>query len=444
MGPDKKVSTAVPIKWTSGTLPLRVRLGVPLLCLGNIAFFILAQILPAVSTHVKGFALIKNFEVEASKDNLFSATRRLANAGAWGSVILTSVFSGLWPYLRLLGTMFFVAIADSRFMRRAWVYKGLIALELLGKLCFCDVLVLILNLLIFNITTDGPIPLKHFGHLEIRMFMNMHFASLALVISVALSAIVNHWAVIELRRLLELEEMTDGEDAERKPLLEEEGLGSMGANAHAGVGGTKLALTAASAFMMAMTSIACLIAGASVPFMKVDHGGFLGELIRPQAHQNLDISVFNTAQKLRDDGDKMYYLMSYLFLLFCFVMPVLDLVCIAVSAFGSLRGGIVSTFSGYGRFVSDACNPLACIEVLLITALAIVGEIQTIVKFNIGDSCAPFASILSNKGLLSLVGLDFAASKTCFNPQPSLQAGFWLLLSALVLRTVASRLLPSR
>mmetsp|Transcript_39564 Transcript_39564/g.84316 ORF Transcript_39564/g.84316 Transcript_39564/m.84316 type:complete len:466 (+) Transcript_39564:190-1587(+) len=418
-------------------LPSHVRFGVPLLILGITALFLCAHLLHGASALLKGSALGQSLEQVANEDNLLGATRRLAQSGAWECVVLVAVLSGILPYVKLLGTWLCVFLVDFGFLRLAWGHKVLVVLEAVGKYSFADVFMLTTNVMIFDISTGGPYQLAGFGSFELHMYYDIHFPGLALIIAVAFSSTVTHWAVYEIRRL-ELEEYLH-DDAEHKPLLEDEGF----ANADSGREGKKITRMAAGTLVLAVISLAFIIVGSILPYLEVDRSGFLGNLIRPHEEKKLEISIFNTVSKLADGG-RMYQTFAGLSFIFSFVMPVLELLMIAVSAIGILKSGVASNLSRYCRFASDACHSLSCIEMVLIVAAVTVAELHTVVQFNIGDTCKPFAMLINNKMLLDIAGLGFAASEECFNPKAALRKGFFWLLGACVLRIVASRLLPAR
>jgi len=435
------LKTATPGR-ANGRLPPHLRLGLPVLILGNIALFLCSHFLKGGSTQITATVMNKNMDMVAGEDNLISASRRLAQSGAWGAVCIVALLSGVWPYVKLLGTLGCLALVDFGVCGYSRSYRGLVILETVGKWSFGDVFLIVINIVIFDISTGGPYSLVGLGEMELHMQNKVHFAGLALIIAVAFSSCITHWAAHELRRL-ELEDISHEDEAERTPLLDQEDLGSKTMKTDADPKRKWLAFMAGLTLVMSTTSIAFIIVGSSIPYMEVDRHGFLGNLIRPKEDKKLFISIFSTTQRLWE-GDKMYQTFGALCLIFSFVMPVLELLMIAVSAIGILKSGVASNLSRYCRFASDACHSLSCIDILLIVCIVVVEEIHTVVKFNIGEACSPFASFLSNKMLLDAVGLGFAASDVCFDPVTRLQTGFWWLGSAMVLRMAASRLLPSR
>mmetsp|Transcript_686 Transcript_686/g.1424 ORF Transcript_686/g.1424 Transcript_686/m.1424 type:complete len:470 (-) Transcript_686:113-1522(-) len=435
------LKTATPGR-ANGRLPPHLRLGLPVLILGNIALFLCSHFLKGGSTQITATVMNKNMDMVAGEDNLISASRRLAQSGAWGAVCIVALLSGVWPYVKLLGTLGCLALVDFGVCGYSRSYRGLVILETVGKWSFGDVFLIVINIVIFDISTGGPYSLVGLGEMELHMQNKVHFAGLALIIAVAFSSCITHWAAHELRRL-ELEDISHEDEAERTPLLDQEDLGSKTMKTDADPKRKWLAFMAGLTLVMSTTSIAFIIVGSSIPYMEVDRHGFLGNLIRPKEDKKLFISIFSTTQRLWE-GDKMYQTFGALCLIFSFVMPVLEVVMIAVSAIGILRSGISSKLSRFSRFASDACHSLACIDMVLIVGAIVVAELHTVVGFNIGNTCKPFEMMLTNKVLLDAVGLGFAASDSCFDPKPKIQTGFWWLLSGLGLRIVASRLLPAR
>merc|ERR1719226_435184 len=127
--------------------------------------------------------------------------------------------------------------------------------------------------------------------------MALHFASLALICAVALSSVATHWAVMELSgdlRHVRIAEKDDEEEAERKPLLESGERSDADARNELGaqVLARKNVKWSVCSGCLALISLALLIGGACIPYLKVVRGGFLGKLIRPQEDQTLHISIF--------------------------------------------------------------------------------------------------------------------------------------------------------
>merc|ERR1719482_1458375 len=80
--------------------------GLPVLVFADLCLLLAAHMSIGATTEVDGTAPLGTLQPHtASSDNLPSAVYRLARAKAWLMVVVVALLSGLWPYLKLLGTL---------------------------------------------------------------------------------------------------------------------------------------------------------------------------------------------------------------------------------------------------------------------------------------------------------------------------------------------------
>mmetsp|Transcript_53336 Transcript_53336/g.88419 ORF Transcript_53336/g.88419 Transcript_53336/m.88419 type:complete len:442 (-) Transcript_53336:25-1350(-) len=421
---------------------VRVNLGVPLACFGIAVLFLFAHLLPGATTKTEGFAPLNDLDDIVSQDNIVSAIQKLAGAQAWLIVIIVAGLSGIWPYLKLLGTALLVSYVESGRIQQDAGYKGLLILEALGKWSYADVFLITTNVLVFNASTGGEYRVVGFGKFAVDLYVTLHFAVLALIIAVTLSSVVTKWAIFEVSEQTQIsaEGQEEAGEAESRPLLDKDhGLGDNTLTLGWARTLTEKEIPWVSCGCLAFAAMLCTIIGACVPYMQVVRAGFLGKLIRPEEDQVLNISIFSTARKLAE-GDGMHKMFAILGLVFSFLMPMLEVAGLAACAISALQiGGVSAKVFRYGRVAADICHSFACVDVLLIVALATIAQLHTVVDFNIGDSCTSFGGIMSNNVLMTVAGLGFAVSDKCFEPLPGLQSGFFWLLASVVFRFGAWR-----
>lgn len=432
-------------------LPLRLRVGLPVACVGVAVIFVWAHLLPGASTMLTGHAVVTDLDKVINQDNLISAVGRLADSHAMFMAFIVAGLSGVWPYVKLALTWLVVCLTDRKRVRLASCYNFLNVLEAFGKYSFADVFLILMNLLIFDISTGGSYRILGFGQLSLHLYMDLHAASVLLIVGVLLSAVVTGWAVIEVTMKQSGgvgDAVPKDQDGERQPLLDEDGEAN---RSEADLGDVAPAQAKRSRFFVPSMGLACFLAllaialtivGACAPYIRVERGGFLGKLIRPYETQVLELSIFSTTSALLA-GDGMSQFYGVISVIISFVMPVIELAGIAVCTGGALWKGASSRLSRLGQLAALASHSCACIDVLLLVALATLAELHTVVKFNIGAACDDFSSMISNEAILSIAGLGFAASDSCFDPTVQLQSGFWWLLASIVARTAAWRFVPS-
>uniref|UniRef100_A0A7S0B282 Uncharacterized protein n=1 Tax=Pyrodinium bahamense TaxID=73915 RepID=A0A7S0B282_9DINO len=422
-------------------VPTRLRLGLPLLAGANAGLLVAAHLCKGASTQVDGSAPFNLLEPHAaSDDNLISAIRRLAEAHVWFMVFIVAFLSGLWPYLKLLATVGVVALTDMGRLSKGGSYNWLCALETLGKYSFADVILICFNAVIFDVSTGGPYRILLFGQLELQIYMHLKFGSVALILGVTFSALLTHWAACELSpAAAPSPEQEGGAGAsEESPLLpDKDDTGELQQEGWRWTGPATLVVACAAAAFLSI--------GAFMPMVFIERSGFLGKLIRPESNRNLELSILAltgdmiASAKRRNEGTVFFF--AVLFVVLTLVAPLLELVAVAACGVGSAWPR--SPWRRWARQAAEWFHSFGCAEVLLLVCLATLFEIQTVVYFNIGEECEPFEAIMDNKALLSIAGLGFAASKECFVLTPHLRPGWYVLLTAVLLRTVAWRLLLS-
>lgn len=420
----------------------------PVLVAADLALLLSAHICRGASTEVAGqapFGALKPHT--ASDDNLFSAIKRLSQAHAWAFVFIVAVMSGIWPYVKLLGTAVAVQLAHSGVVARRKSILALRLIEVLGKYSFADIFLICLNSVIFNIK-GGPYRIILVGKLEVDMRMQLKYATLALVFAITISTFLTHWAAHELtRQELLLEECDDDDDLfsesgleQRRPLLGEEG--SWGEGEH-GPEEAHTAWITACALLAPLIGAVALVSGARTPMLSIYRGGFLGNLIRPMEDQVLQLSPVSVANMMLSNAENRpdvsyVHTMVVMFVLLTTVAPFLELLFLAATSLSAAVGR--RRAAGVARMCADWLHSFDCVDVLMIVVLITLIDLHTVVEFNVGSECKPFADIMNNRKLLTLAGIGFAASPSCFEPVPQLQEGFGVLMVAVALRSISWRL----
>lgn len=407
----------------------------------NILLLLVAHICQGASTQVGGtapFNLLKPHT--ASNDNLFSAIGRLAKAHAWFMMVVVALLSGLWPYLKLLGTLTVLLSYDNGSLSLHSTRKALSTLEVLGKYSFADVFLICFDYVIFDIRT-GRHAILQLGHLQVEIWMQAKLAVAALISAVTLSAFLTHVAVSVVNTHIAVEAEEEPRP-ELEPLLGPRHVRWALDEEMQKAKPLSFAKRFCSILLPLLTS-ALLVMASWKPFLRMDRGGFLGKLIRPMEDQSLQLSPALVTARMtslsssRIDALYVAYTVGF-FVLLTMIAPVLELLCLSAANVAACCG--VGRRAKWLKVCAAWLNSFDCVDVLLIVALATLLDMKTVVDFNLGSECAPFQTIMSSRSLLTLAGLGFAASSSCFEPVSSLLPGFWLLLLCVLLRSLSWRL----
>eukprot|EP00929_Paragymnodinium_shiwhaense_P117420 TRINITY_DN8797_c0_g1_i1.p1 TRINITY_DN8797_c0_g1~~TRINITY_DN8797_c0_g1_i1.p1 ORF type:complete len:445 (-),score=64.22 TRINITY_DN8797_c0_g1_i1:15-1349(-) len=410
------------------SLPRRLKYGLPCLALANIGLLLWAHLCKGYCMLVDGhapFDLVTRHV--ASEDNLISAVQRLAGARAWLMVTVVALMSGLWPYAKLLGTVFVVDLIDKGAIDGERGLQILEAIELAGKYSLADVFLICMNIMVFNINT-GRFTVLGFSHLQVQMWMHLKSASIALIVGVTMSTALTHWAAREVASL-------------------------RGRSRHSvhkySVESVQMKMAPQTALMASLGGLLAQAMCLLLPMVHVTRSGFLGMLIQPESSRNVDISIYSMTMQLleaaRQEGEQaaVTFFMS-IFLLLTVAFPLLEFFLLSLHALSSVRdtSAVSASFRRRCRVLADWSHSFNCVDVLLWVSLVTVVDLRTVVEFNIGEECRPYENIMGNKPLLSLAGLGFAASEECFLPVSELQRGWWALLAVTFLRIVIWRFGP--
>mmetsp|Transcript_84574 Transcript_84574/g.217906 ORF Transcript_84574/g.217906 Transcript_84574/m.217906 type:complete len:445 (+) Transcript_84574:72-1406(+) len=413
----------------SPVLPHRLRVVLPALVALDAGLLLTAHVLQGASTEVNGSAPFGMLSPHtASSDNLMSAAKRLANAHAWACVAVVVGLSGLWPYMKLALTLSIVGAVDTCTIKRSRGRRLLQFLEVAGKYSFADVFLICFNFVIFDISTGGSYRILGAMSLELNMWMQLHFAPIGLIIAVTVSTFLTRWAAFEM----------SPREGEEKPLL-----ASVDAGEAREPPPKRSVAMHACAMLVALVGGILLIVGAQRPMIRVERGGFLGNLIRPEEDRNQELSVMSIFAHMLAGGGAgpgaYNTILAAFWLALTVVAPLLEFVFLAADAI-ACRMATASWASKWTAIGAEWAHSFGCVDVLLIVAAVLLLELHTVVEFNIGDECAPFESMMSNRVELTIAGLGFATSDECFTTGPSLGPGSGILAAVILFRFGAWRL----
>jgi len=415
----------------SSPLPSYLRFGLPVLIVLDLSLLLVAHVCKGAITRVAGEAPLGLLTPHiATEDNLFSAIGRLAGAGAFGMVIIVALLSGLWPYVKLLGTLYCVALVDFGRVTKERSRQWLVLLEAFGKWSFADVFLIGFNLIIFDIHTRRY-QVVVVGSLQIDLWMELQVGAVALIVAITASACITHWATFELsppaprwgaNSLDEgapLVNHTPSDPDTRVPQWR------------------KGMAPPAGATLLALVGLALLVVGAYQPVVRITRGGFLGKLIN-EDERDLELSVFGMLAQMYNVASRrneaVVYFFAFVFGVVSFWAPLFELLLLSVSALLTRWSPAAGHWSRTG---AEWLNSIDCVDVLLIVGLVTVVQLAKVVEFNIGSECDSFEPIMNDQAILTIAGLGFASSDECFTPTSQISTGFWILLCAVLCRMCA-------
>jgi len=140
----------------SKEVPLFIRLFIPIVIIGNIALFLSGHLSLGGTVNISGTFAGQEFDVDGFFEfSMAKSTIEMWNAGATALAILIVIFSGVWPYSKLLVTLF-IWFAPPRWLTSNRRGKLLHWLDVLGKWSMIDVFVLLMTLASFRLSVESP------------------------------------------------------------------------------------------------------------------------------------------------------------------------------------------------------------------------------------------------------------------------------------------------
>jgi len=140
----------------SKEVPLLIRLFIPIVIIGNIALFLSGHLSLGGTVNISGTFAGQGFDVDGFFEfSMAKSTVEMWNAGATALAILIVIFSGVWPYSKLLVTLF-IWFAPPRWLTSNRRGKLLHWLDVLGKWSMIDVFVLLMTLSSFRLSIESP------------------------------------------------------------------------------------------------------------------------------------------------------------------------------------------------------------------------------------------------------------------------------------------------
>lgn len=147
---ESELNAATLSMFSSPEIPSFVRWGMPLVIIGNIAFFLSGHLSLGATVNIEAELAGEKFRVDQFFEfSMARSTVDIWNAGGKELAILILVFSGIWPYTKQLMTLaiWFMTPARLSVSRRESI---LLWLDRLGKWSMIDIFVLVISIAAFR------------------------------------------------------------------------------------------------------------------------------------------------------------------------------------------------------------------------------------------------------------------------------------------------------
>jgi len=147
---ESELNTTTVSMFTSPVIPKYVRLGMPLIIVGNILFFLSGHLSLGATVNIEGDLAGSYIRVDKFFEfSMARSTIDIWNAGGEELAIIILIFSGIWPYTKQLMTLALWFLPPSRLpvSKRESIFLWL---DRLGKWSMIDIFVLVVSIAAFR------------------------------------------------------------------------------------------------------------------------------------------------------------------------------------------------------------------------------------------------------------------------------------------------------
>ena len=400
-------------------IPLFWRIFLPLAILLTIALFVSSNSGTGASVFVV-FHVGRRIQVPSLFDfGLINSVHDMWEAGSWVLSLLVAVFSGFWPYMKLVLMLISFCLPASILSHKSRE-KILIVLDATGKFSILDTYVMIMMLVAFHFHVNIPVTEQSQAPdgsiVDVFVYAAYGFITLitGTLISLTLSHIITH-----LHRGLDSHpDENKGEKAENhKPIM----------------AFAKVKCIGDIPFRIIISSILFLTLGLVIAgsitqcFSFYFHGlaGYGLDLLKIPPHREfsiLDLGI-SVPGAYENPTDPAIIFTQVVYFLTVLVLPLAFLLVIGILWFVPMPRKTQTILYA----IAEILNAWSCIDVFVIAIVASLTEIEQFTKFIVGDKCNTIDPIIKTYFSKILNGHD-----TCFQVQTYLEEGCWLFFAAAV------------
>ena len=453
--------------FSNSEIPILIRWLMPLIILGNAAFFLSGHLSVGGTVIVKvNFAGQELTIADFFEFSIAQSILDLWNTGGKAIAILILLFSGVWPYTKLLITLIFWFLPPCRLsVTRRGSILGL--LDALAKWSTIDIFVLVISLIAFRISVTSPtltyLPSNFYS---VNLLVVPLWGLYANLIAQLLSQVTSHCIIHYHRKIIQCvlerhdfpeqfdsSDVGEGEfgeigncsvpvvtsDSDRRDKLSEQSF----ARPHRGDSdglyirpGVNVALMITGALFVALTVVGC-----SIPCFALERLGILGILIESgQDFQQAitEYSVFSIVNVLLNEaaflGTAKDWIgmisISLVFVLTVLVVPLLQCLllfyhwCVPTSRHRRSRVVVLV----------EICQAWQYLEVFVIAVMLSAWQLGPISEFLINSYCDSLQSTFST---LVYFGIIATEDSQCFKVRASIAPGtYTLIVAAFILNLV--------
>ena len=408
-------------------IPIFWRIFIPFAIFCTVALFISSNSGTGASVFVV-FDIGRRIQVPSLFDfGLINSIKEMCKAEVYFLALIVALFSGIWPYLKLL-LMLISFILPTSILNKRKREKILMALDATGKWSILDSYVMILMLVAFHFHIQFPLTEK--SEIEkgaiVNVFVHAAYGFLTLIIGTLISLCLSHIITHLHRSLDEHPDQNKGEKAESYTALI-----SFAESRIFGKKNFKIIISILLILTLCLVIIGSFLTSFSFNF----HGlaGYALDLFQIVPHREYSVIQlgFSVPESYENPNDKVIRFTQAIYFITVFIMPVSTLLNIMFLWFIPLPRKIQKFLYN----IAEILNAWSCLDVFIIAIIAAIIQISQFTEFIVGDKCDSINPFIEKYFYDTLDGYNI-----CFGVKAYLQSGCWVLFIAAIMFFILTKI----
>ena len=400
-------------------IPLFWRIFLPCAILLTIAAFVSSNSGTGCSVFVV-FQLGRRIQVPSLFDfGLVNSVRDMWKAGSWVLSLLVAIFSGFWPYAKLVLMLISFCLPASILSHKSRE-KILLILDATGKFSILDTYVMIMMLVAFQFHINLPVSdkSKAIDGSVFDVFIYAAYGCVTLITGTLVSLTLSHIITHLHRNLDKHPDENTGENAESYKSV-------MSFAKTKRIGDTPFRIIISSILIL---TLGFVIAGSITECFSFYFHGLAGyglNLLNIATHREFSILGLGLSVPGAYENPKAPEIIftQVIYFITVLAMPLAFLLVCGILWFIPMpRKAQMILYS-----IAEVLNAWSCIDVFVIAIVASLTEIEQFTKFIVGDRCEQIDPIIQKYFTRLLDGYN-----TCFQVKTYLEEGCWLFFCAAI------------
>ncbi|KAL7719118.1 Uncharacterized protein QTN25_003494 [Entamoeba marina] len=372
----------------------------------------------------------KVISMQVQEFNLMGSVTDMWTAGVYPLAILIFVFSGFWPYLKLVALMLCWVIPSSILPGKI---RGIVltVLDVLGKWSMLDSYVMVLMIVAFYMNI--PLPIENADSVDdpvlVNLFVYPAFGFVTLLMGTIMALLLSHVQVIVNNILLRNKTDNLGAEANKwRPLCW-----------YARFWVTRIVVPICVSVVFILVVIGMFITSFSFDFYGL--AGWALDTLGYGTHRQFSVFDLGTdlPESTREPNSFAVRFTQIVYFLTIVCMPFIHLVSLMLLWLVPLR----RRFQSLLYHACDIFYAWSSIDVFVISVIGAIVELQQFAQFMVEPMCGAKIDGLGMT-LDEIIAQYFGneegieGHETCFDVSANLEGGCWLLFVAVILYTITT------